>query len=569
MIHQFFQWLRSGKRKHGHEIAPDEILLDGANLPDFDTYQFEGRLEKPITKRVVLLVGLAFAVVVLIYGGNIWRLQISQGESFSYKSEANRLRHTLVFAERGLISDRNDELLAWNAPSETEDEFNLRRYSPVGGLGNLLGFVKYPSKDSSGFYYREDFIGADGIEDTYNSQLAGSNGRKIIETNALDQVQSESIFKQPRDGESVKLTIDSRLQSALFSFIKSTAREVGFTGGAGVIMDVETGELLTITTYPEYSSQVLTDGKDQKAITEMVSGSGKPSLNRAIHGLYTPGSIVKPVVALGALQEKIIGPTKKILSTGSISIPNQYDPTKKSVFTDWKAHGWVDLREALAVSSNVYFYEVGGGFEDQKGLGISGINNYASLFGLGREIPGDFFSGASGVVPNPVWKAETFSDKVWRVGDTYNTAIGQYGFQVTPLQMVRVMGAVANSGKLLAPRVVFSDVPVEYESIPIDLENFQIVREGIRGAVLQGTTQALNFAEFKIAGKTGTAELGTTKSFVNSWVVGFFPYEKPRYAFAVIMEKGPRANLVGAAYVMRQFFEWLYQNAPEYLRTVD
>ncbi|KKW11684.1 MAG: Cell division protein ftsi/penicillin-binding protein 2 [Parcubacteria group bacterium GW2011_GWA2_49_9] len=256
------------------------------------------------------------------------------------------------------------------------------------------------------------------------------------------------------------------------------------------------------------------------------------------------------------------------MSTGSLSVPNPFDPKKPTIFNDWKAHGAVDMRRALAVSSDVYFYEIGGGFEDQKGLGIATIEKYMRMFGFGSVPPGSDMFGEAGVIPNPEWKKANFNGDGWRLGNTYHTAIGQYGFQVTPLQVVRAIAAVANGGKLLEPRLVEEkDVPPAYSVLPIQTSSFQIVREGMRDAVTEGGTAAgLFIPQVAVSAKTGTAELGTRKQFVNSWVVGFFPYEKPRYAFAVIMERGPHDNTVGGLYVMRELLEWMSVYTPEYLR---
>src|SRR3989344_2957847 len=149
-------------------------------------------------------------------------------------------------------------------------------------------------------------------------------------------------------------------------------------------MDVSTGEILALTSYPEYNPGVISSGKDAVAIRKYFSDLQTPLLNRAIAGLYTPGSIVKPYVAIGALEEKVISPEKQILSTGSISIPNPYDPKKPSIFKDWREQGWMNMRLALAYSSNVYFFEIGGGFETQPGLGIERLNSYANMFGFGK-----------------------------------------------------------------------------------------------------------------------------------------------------------------------------------------
>jgi penicillin-binding protein 2 len=311
----------------------------------------------------------------------------------------------------------------------------------------------------------------------------------------------------------------------------------------------------------------MTDASDSAAIARLQKDTASPFLNRAVNGVYTPGSIVKPFVALAALHEGVITPEKQILSTGSISIENPYDPDKPTVFNDWRPQGWVDVRHALAVSSNVYFFEVGGGYENQKGIGIEKINSYLRLFGFGEEVPGDYFAGETGVVPDPLWKAAHFDGEEWRIGDTYNTSIGQYGFQVTAMQAVRAVAAVGNGGTLLSPTIVYRGNEFRAGTttpLPFSASEMKVVREGMRLGVTEGIAKALNIPGLTVAAKTGTAELGSRKEYVNSWVTGFFPFEKPRYAFAVIMERGPRTNVYGAVLVMKELLEWIQTDAPEY-----
>jgi len=561
----FWNWRRSRKQSWagGHEIAPDEIFLDSHNLPNFDVHQFEGRIEKPISKNIILILGFFFLFVGVVFVGRIGVLQITRGEAFTLQSENNRLQHTPIFSERGIIYDRNGVELAWNAPGE--DIFPKRSYINKSGLSHILGFIGYPARDSKGNYYQTNFIGKDGLEYFYDKELNGENGLKIIETDAFMEVHSESIIKPPRDGENLVLSIDAQVQNKLYEFMKALARDKGFSGGAGVIIDVETGGMLALASFPEYSSSILSEGEDRSAIRRFQTDTRKPFLNRAVSGLYTPGSTVKPFIALAALNEKVITPEKKILSTGSISIQNPYYPDLKSVFTDWKAHGWVNIKDALAVSSNVYFYEVGGGFKDQKGLGIANIEKYVKMFGLGELTSIDLPGEVKGVIPNPAWKAKNFNGEPWRLGDTYHTAIGQYGFSVTPLQLVRGIAAIANGGKLIVPHIV-KGASGEYTTInSINKNNFEIVTSGMRQAVTNGTAKGLNISQVQIAAKTGTAEVGISKKRVNSWIVGFFPYEKPRFAFTIVMEKGPRENTIGGLYVMRQLLEWMTVNTPEYL----
>jgi len=155
---------------------------------------------------------------------------------------------------------------------------------------------------------------------------------------------------------------------------------------------------------------------------------------------------------------------------------------------------------------------------------------------------------------------------MWRVGDTYNTSIGQYGFQVTPIQVVRAVSAIANNGVLLTPTFIKEKEPKINRIIDLNKNYFTIVKEGMRLCVTEGTCQAVNLPSVEVASKTGTAQIGVNKDQVNSWVVGFWPYENPRYAFAVVMERGSKNNQFGAVLVMQEFLNWLSIYASEYIK---
>lgn len=554
---------------NNREISPDEIFLDSSNVSSLDVHQFEGRLEKPIAPRSAgLLLGF-FVLVVGLFCGKLWMLEIRDGVAYAQRSENNRLEHTIVFAERGVIYDRNGVELAWNAPNtDAAEEFPLRIYRSEPGLAHVLGYGSYPSKDRAGFYYRTDFIGESGVEKIFDEKMRGRNGLRMVEVDALRRVQSQSSMHPSQDGDNLTLALDARLQSKLYASLKEVADQGGFEGGAGVIMDVATGELLALTSYPEYDPNVLSEKNDQETIRAYSDNPRKPFINRAVAGLYTPGSIVKPFVALGALEEGIIDPRATIVSTGALSVPNPYNPDMPSIFKDWKAHGVVDMRRALAVSSNVYFYEVGGGFGRQRGLGITNIERYMSLFGFSKPTGIDLPSERAGIIPTPAWKEEQFEDGAWRLGDTYNTAIGQYGFQVTPLQMARAVAALANGGTLLTPRVerVLHPEDVQSQTLPFKDAHLSIVREGMLEAVRYGTAAGLAMPGITLGAKTGTAQVGVQNEEKHSWVVGFFPYENPRYSFAVVVEHGPAGLTPGSVMVMRTVLEWMSIHMPEYLQ---
>jgi penicillin-binding protein 2 len=548
------------------EILPEDIFLESENTQRFDVHQFEGRIERPIAKASMYFLGTFFLIVLFAFGWKAWALSVAHGPEYLAVADKNRRAEDIIFSERGIIYDRTGAKLAWNEadPAAPDAPFPLRKYISQSGFGQLLGYVSYPKKDASGNYWEDHFIGKAGAEETYNTALEGIHGARLSETDALGKVQADVEVRKPEAGKDMTLSIDAGVQHALYENIAATASKSGFQGGAGVIMDVQTGEVLALASYPEYDSQIMSDGDDVAAIRSYMASTQKPFLNRVVSGLYTPGSIVKPFVAIGALETGVIAPEKQILSTGSISIPNPYIPGRKTVFKDWKAHGWTDMVHAIAVSSDVYFYAVGGGYGDQRGIGILNIEKYLRLFGISQKTGIDMRGEAEGVIPNPDWKATYFTeDSTWRIGNTYHTAIGQYGTQVTPIQMARAAAGIA-TGELPVPHIQ-KDAVASTTPIAVSAEHLAVVRRGMREGALTGTAKGLNLGAVEVAAKTGTAELGATKQAVNSWVIGFFPYQHPRYAFALVMEHGKAGTPTGATYVMRQVMDWMAANAPEYL----
>ncbi len=558
--------LKQKIKKTNFFVEPDEIFLDSKNLQNFDRQQFEGRIEKPISKKTIFFIGIFFLLFLGMFSVRLGYLQIQKGEAYLNRSQNNVLEKQIIFSDRGIIYDRNKVELVWNKKG-SDLPTTIRAYlSP--GFSHLLGYVSYPMQDKSGNYWQSEFIGKDGLEKQYNSQLKGENGSKIVEVDARKEIHSENIVNPPLRGIDLTITIDSLIQTELYTLIKNLSQSNSFAGGAGILIDIKNGEILTSVSFPEYDSEILSLGKDTKKIQSYLNDKRKIFLDRTISGLYTPGSIVKPFLAIGALVENVIDPYKKILSTGSIFIPNPYFPDQKTVFKDWKAHGWTDMRQALAVSSDVYFYEIGGGFEGQKGLGIANIEKYAKLFGIGEKTGIDLPDEKGGIIPSPLWKAKNFKGEPWNIGNTYHTAIGQYGFQVTPMEMARAISAVANYGSLITPHYILGDAEKEkgISNVNLKKEYFDVVHEGMRQSVLFGTSTLLNVPYVKVAAKTGTAQLGVNKNKVNSWIIGFFPYENPKYAFTIMMEAGPSSNSIGASSIMRQLLDWMSINTSQYFK---
>ncbi|MFM2340174.1 MAG: hypothetical protein RLZZ360_810 [Candidatus Parcubacteria bacterium] len=554
------------RHKKQQPVEFDEILMDVSNLPAFNTGRLEGRRELPITPRSIFLVGLIFGLIALAFLSRIYTLQIVEGVTYREISENNSLNRTVIIAERGVVYDRQGEMVIWNEPDFSgQYSFPVRAYTDRLGMGQLIGYVSYPQKDNKGFYFRTEYVGRTGVESAFESYLHGQNGEQIIEADVHGTVVGEHALKAPIPGGELHLSVDAGLSEAMYQIIATSSAQAGFRSGAGAIMDVHTGEIIAMTSFPSYDPEVMADGDNTDLIASYNTDDRLPFLNKVVSGVYTPGSIVKPFVAYGALAEGIISPNKEIVSTGELVVPNPYNPDQPSIFRDWRAHGVMTMREAIAFSSNVYFYIVGGGFGDQKGLGITKLAEYYRKFGMGSITGINLATEQEGVVPDPAWKKQTFNDD-WRLGDTYFTSIGQYGFQVTPLQMLRAYAALANGGKLLTPHVIKGHVSSSTD-LGLNQDYLQIVHEGMRKTVIYpgGTARGLERQDVAVAAKSGTAEIGAGNAYVNSWAAGFWPYEEPRYAFILMMDKAPRSNALGATRIMGGVMEWMVQNRSEYL----
>lgn len=555
--------MRFRKRRYrDHELAPDEIFLDSSNQPDFNTNQLEGRLEKPLARASFWGIAISTLVVFGVLTAQAANLEILKGAKYALQSERNRLREQVIFAERGAILDRNGVPLVSN---EQEADGTVKRIYASPGFGHLLGYVSYPKKDSSGNYYDTDITGLAGVEAAFNDTLAGKNGTLLSEEDAQGHIQSQGTVVPAQNGKPITLSIDSRAQKAFYDSISSLADRIPFQGGAAILMNAQTGEVLALVSYPEYDPNILSAGQPADVIAGYATNSRQPYLDRAVSGLYTPGSVVKPIEASGVLQDGIISPDTVIQTHGSISVPNPYDPAHPSVFHDWKNLGPLDIRHAIGWSSDVYFYTVGGGFGGQRGLGISGLDKWFQAFGYttktGIELPRE----AAGVVPTPAWKQQTFHE-AWNIGDTYHTAIGQYGTQITMLEEARAISAIANGGTLVQPTIL-KGAGVKGTKVPVNPGDLEIVREGMRLGATEGTSVGLSDLSFvQLAGKTGTAQLGFHNEYYNSWAVGFWPYANPKYVYVVLMDHGPAGNAIGGIYAVHQALVELHATAPEYFK---
>lgn len=545
-------------KRRDPEIAPDEIFLDASNAPAFDRARFEGRLEKPLSRGTFFYLSTTLVLLFAILVIRTWNLQVIEGAEFAAESARNSLEVRTLFAARGVILDVNGAVLAENTVGE---DGGIRRSYTLPSLGQIIGYVSYPKKDSKGVYYDTTETGIAGIEAEYDAILSGKNGQILTETDALGRVRSEGMIIRAQDGGTLRLSIDVTLERLLARAIRDTATAHNFIAGAGVIMDVNTGAVRAVVSFPSYDPNVMSNGNSAETIESYSKNPGRPFLDHAVRGVYAPGSIVKPLIAAGALTDGLITPNTVIDDPGFISLPDPYHPGKTFIYKGWKALGPMDARDAIAWSSDVFFYTVGGGFKNQKGLGIDRLNYWYRQFGLGEQTGIDLPGEAAGLLPTPEWKKRVFNE-TWYLGDTYFTAIGQYSMQVTPLQMARATAAVANGGKLFTPSLVDRFTPT-YATVPVSASALAVVREGMRRSVTGALAQAINLPYVKVAAKTGTAQTGTRNQYDNSWVIGFFPYENPQYAFSVVLERGPEGSGSQAVNVMRELFDSLYlSNSP-------
>ena len=542
----------------------EEIFIDSENISGFDVDQMQNVMKSklPSVPRAIV-----FSIMILFLAGigvKLYNLQIKGGEKYMTIAEKNRLTSTPLWGQRGTLLDRNGILLAWNSTVTGGEDFPRRTYIEKPGF-SMLGYIEYPKKDKKGQLWQKELKGYEGLEKTYNELLRGENGSIYKEVDSSGKEIGTETVVPPKNGSNVITSIDANMQSALFNSLSTAMNDGGYQGAAGIIMDIKSGEVLAMVSAPEFSPQVFSDRTDVAAIREYFNDKRKPFLNRVTSGLYSPGSTIKPFIALAALNEGIVTEDTTVDSTGSIEIPTRYNPDKPSIYRDWQkgGHGITNVTKALAESVNTYFYAIGGGYKNIKGIGIKNIEKYTAGFGLASETGISFLDEKKGNLPTPSWKQKLFKENWW-LGDTYITSIGQYGFQVTPIQLARGIGGIANGGHLVTPVILKGEQGAMTDVFEIDPHAYEVIRNGMRQTVLNGTAWVLNLSQVNIAAKTGTAQVGTDKTRINSWVTGFFPYENPRYSFAVVLESAPKTTTVTGSWAMRQFLKQSFIDSPDF-----
>lgn len=440
------------------------------------------------------------------------------------------------------------------------------RYYPQGKIvSHILGYTGKPTSEElaeNENLLATDDVGRAGIEKVYDQYLQGGHGKKVTEVNALGKEIRTLQKTEAQPGSNLVLSVDLELQEIIYDKLQGILQENNLQKGAAVALEPNSGEVLALVSIPYYDNNDFSKKYEQYKDNPL-----RPLFNRAIAGLYPPGSSFKPVVALGALEEKVVSAGKLIDdSKGFITVSSKYNPSISYTFHDWRAHGWVDLREAIAKSCNVYFYTIGGGYKDQEGLGIEGIKKYAQKLGFSETTNIDLPGEVKGRIPDPEWKKEKKGDK-WYIGDTYNASIGQGDITVTPLQIAQMTAFFASGGKYFEPhllkkvlgkddKVIKEFDPQEPKKLDFSPENIKVVREGMRQTVTYGTARWLSWLPVKIAGKTGTAQFGT-KGATHAWFTSFAPYEEPEIVLTILIEEGGERGGLAVQAAKEIYEQWL------------
>lgn len=504
------------------------------------------------------------SAVARVLGKSVEELKILVEQSWKFSYEPVLMKEDVPYEQAVLL-----EIESANLAGVFLERVPRRQYIETGGgLSHILGYTgkltadEYEALKDQGYLINDD-IGKTGVEKTYELFLRGKYGLKKVEVDFLGKEEKILSTLESERGQDLILSIDFDLQKKANEFLRDYGAKFKAGSGTVIIANVNTGELLALVSWPDYDNNLFAAGisiEDYQALTE---DANKPFINRAISGEYPPGSTFKLVEAAGALEEGIINEKTQVFSTGGIKIGEWFYP-------DWKAggHGRVTVTEAIAESVNTFFYYIGGGYEDFKGLGLERISYWAYLFGLGQESGIDLIGEEDGFLPTKQWKMK-YKGKPWYIGDTYHLAIGQGDILVTPLQVLNFTTAIANGGILYQPRVVLGLVdrskkekfllePKIIRKYFVSDNNLGIVREGMREAVIYGSLQGLNSLPVEVAGKTGTAQIGGDKE-PHAWFTGFAPYREPEIAVTVLVENGGEGSRVAAS-IGREIFKYYFEN---------
>jgi len=570
-------------------------------------------------------------LICLVLGGRMWQLQIVKGAESLERAEGNMIHVKTNYAPRGVIYDRNGQILAGNKsrydlkviPAMLPDDNNQRldNYNEIAKIlgtessqirddtekdglqvwdevvlqenldreaalvfkthsfpgffienvsmrdyvcdeqcSHFLGYTGKVSEDelaSSKNYQPIDQVGRSGLESFYEDELRGENGAEYRVVDATGQVINVLTPRESAAGYNVVTTIDFDLQQLAYQELMQELERSEVTGGAVVVSDPASGEIITLASAPSFSSNQMIGGLSADEYEQLLNNEKLPLFNRAISGEYPPGSTFKIVTATGILEEGLADRYDTVNDEGVLRIQNIYDPDIVYLFYSWDRSGLgvVDVVGALKKSSDIYFFVFGGGYEDTEGLGIDRLNNYAEKFMLSNTLGIDLSGERAGFIPTPEWKLNVIGEE-WYLGDDYNAAIGQGDILATPLQVNAYTAAIANGGAIYRPHLLQKIVDSQGSEIMIfqptkakdnimSEETLNIIREGMRAVVTDGTAKLLNEAVVPVAGKTGTAQYANNEK-EHAWFTCYAPYDNPQIAVTVLVEGGGEGSSAAA-----------------------
>lgn len=455
------------------------------------------------------------------------------------------LAEDITKEQAAAIEERLDAIPGFLIETRPQREYPLGASAAhlVGYIGPLTS-AENDLVESYG-YRRADWLGREGVEQSYESTLRGASGGLQIEVDNRGRLIRVLGVKEPAEGKDVQLTVDARLQTLV-------QEKLAGQKGAVLVMDLSDGGLLCVNSSPSFDSNRFASPAGRKKVGGYLKAPGSPMMNRAIRGAYPPGSTFKIVTGSAALDKGSITPRTVVHCPGSLQIGNRKFPCAKL-----EGHGDQSFREALAHSCNVYFYRAG------IAAGADALFEKARQFGFGERRGIDLPGEAKGFVPSKEWKRR-LQRQGWFDGDTANIAIGQGGLQVTPLQAL-AMAAVAATGESIQPHVLNSvaGVPLSEKHskrVPVDPATLASIREGMVEAVRSdsGTARLSRVEGLRIAAKTGTAQSGQGDK-THAWYVAYAPAEKPRVAMAVFVEHGGHGGVAGAR-IAQPVLVWLKEN---------
>jgi len=553
--------------------APRGIIYDAngvalvKNVPDFAVFivPFDFRTDKEIMEHSLNWLRANLGDEVTENLDKILNIKSNRKEYFEPILVADGLEYEKAMALR---------IESVNYPGVSVEVVAKRSYltkykgANLESLAHLLGYQgkinqeEFDKLSNEGYLFN-DYVGKTGVEATFEKLLRGKYGKEQIEIDstgkAVKILAKESLVK----GDNVYLSIDIDLQTKLEETIQNNIGRIGKRRAAAILTNPQTGKILSLVSLPGFDNNLFSGKISQTDYSNLLNDPDKPFLNRVVSGEYPSGSIIKPVIAFAALTEKIVSPTTAFLSNGGLRIGQWF-------FPDWRTggHGMTDVRKALADSVNTFFYIVGGGWGDVKGLGTAKIKEYWEKFGLGKvtgvALPGE----KDGFLPTPEWKEEVKKEP-WYIGDTYHISIGQGDFLVTPMQIANYTNALANRGTIYKPELVdkiYSQEKKIFENINTTIvsteflnnENLDIVRQGMRQAVTSGSARILGGLPISAAAKTGTAQWKIGEK-THAWFICFAPYENPEVTLTILVEDAGEGSAISAP-IAYEFLNWYYRD---------